>query len=207
MGFIIDIFILCVLFLFTYLGYKRGFIKVVTHLLSFFIAIFVTLLFYKTLATQITNTTTLDEKINELILAKIQNTNFSENDSSDTFFIYFESLIIDSQNTTAEYISSSLTITIIDGFSFICLFIITKLVLLIFNFIFNFISKLPIIEQFDKSGGLIYGIIQGIFIIYLAFATIYLVLPLCDNMNILHYINDSYLGKFFYEDNLIIKFL
>ena len=72
---------------------------------------------------------------------------------------------------------------------------------------FKFITSLPIIKQFDKSGGLVYGLIFGIVLTYVVFSILYLTIPLLDDDKPAEYIDQSYIGKFFYEQNVIIKYI
>lgn len=76
---IIDIVVLLIILISVYSGYKKGFIKTVVSLLSFFIAIGLALMFYKPLAIILTENTTIDNWIVENITsAEFENTDFSD---------------------------------------------------------------------------------------------------------------------------------
>ena len=48
----------------------------------------------------------------------------------------------------------------------------------------NVIGEIPIIKQFNKSGGIIYGIVEGFLLINVIFAVLYMINPICLNGNI-----------------------
>ena len=75
------------------------------------------------------------------------------------------------------------------------------------NKIFSIITEVPIIKQFNKLGGALYGIIQGIIINYILFAVIIVIIPLIStNITIINNaINDSKFGSILYNENIIIK--
>lgn len=201
MGIVLDAIIIGVISLCTYIGYKRGLIKVVVSFLAFFIAIILTLLLYKPVANQIIEKTSIDENIEKSISSKIEDIDYENEDDNLAEFI--KSTIDDYKEKSTEYIAESLTVTIIEGITFIGLYIVIRIVLFVLSFIFDFIASLPIIEQFDKTGGFIYGILLGIFVAYIFFAILYFSIPLLENADILEYVNQSHIGKFFYEHNII----
>ena len=207
MSIAIDIIIIAILFLFTYIGYRRGLVKVVISFISLFIALILTFILYKPVANYVMSTTSLDENINEVIYSKIENIDFNDIDDENHLYTYFEHIIKGSKDATASVVADSLTVTLVEGICFLSIFAIIKLILLVLNLLSDFITDLPLINQFNKSGGLVCGIIKGIIFVFVVFAVVYLVVPLCDSNNIINYINNSYLGNFFYNHNFIVNSL
>ena len=89
----------------------------------------------------------------------------------------------------------------------LAVFIISKLTLIFINVFADLIGKLPIIKQFNKVGGTIYGVIQGILIVYIVFAVISLIAPMLNNTDFLEQINNSLIGNMVYNNNIILKLL
>ena len=71
------------------------------------------------------------------------------------------------------------------------------------KFIFGAIASLPIIKQIDKLGGLIYGIIEGLLIIYIILA----ILSFVDVQEIQLAIKSSYITSILYNNNLLLLLL
>ena len=63
MALIIDLIIVAIILLFTFLGYKRGLIKVAIKLCTFFIAIIIAFILYKPIANVVIKNTEIDNKI------------------------------------------------------------------------------------------------------------------------------------------------
>ena len=86
------------------------------------------------------------------------------------------------------------------------IFIIVKIVLKFVTALADLIAKLPILKQFNKLGGTLYGIIEGLFIVFLGFAIISLIAPMLDS-SVLDAINSSTLGSICYNNNLLLKII
>ena len=60
---ILDLVIILVIAIFTFLGYKKGLVKTAISILSFFIALIISIMLYKTVGNMIINNTEIDEVI------------------------------------------------------------------------------------------------------------------------------------------------
>ena len=94
--------------------------------------------------------------------------------------------------------------TLIVLVSFIIFLIIVRLMCLGLNVVADIIGDFPIIKQFNISGGIIYGIIEGFFIVNLVFAVLYILNPICLDGKIEKTIEKSKLGNMIYENNVIV---
>ena len=61
--------------------------------------------------------------------------------------------------------------------------------------------------MFNKSGGLIYGIIKGFLVIYAIFAILSVISPLISSWGVINAIEDSSLGSKMYNNNFILNIL
>ena len=64
---------------------------------------------------------------------------------------------------------------------------------------------MPILKQIDHLGGAIVGAVEGIIIVYFIFAIISTMSPIFKNTKVLEQIDDSYVGKMMYNNNIIMK--
>ncbi len=65
---LIDIIIILIILLTAFIGYKRGFVKTLISLSSFFVAAFVAMMFYKPLAVILTEKTEIDEWLRQKVV-------------------------------------------------------------------------------------------------------------------------------------------
>lgn len=219
MGIIIDVIILGIVLLSTYLGYRKGLIGVAFKILSFIIAILITLILFRPITTYVVNNTTIDEAIENIIIEKFAGTQIEEGqtmktedtDMPEIVVNYINDIVINTVNESKDAIvktvARGLTINIIKIIVILGLFIITRLLLIFAKVLFEAISELPIIKQFNEIGGTIYGILRGIIIILIIFAIISLILPMIDKTGILEMINSSFIGGLLYNNNIILKIL
>ena len=103
--------------------------------------------------------------------------------------------------------SKTLANNIVYGGVMLILFIGAKIALRLVKAIANLIAKLPIISQFNKLGGALYGILRGTLLIY-AVLMVISVAGAINPKNVLHEnVSQSTLGKVMYENNVLNIFL
>ena len=110
-----------------------------------------------------------------------------------------------SSSNPARYVSEKLSVFMIQTGTFLLLFILSRGLLLFVRFAAELIANLPIIKMFNKSGGLIYGVLKGFFIVYLLLAVFSLISPIIYEYGVIQAIQDSALGSGMYDNNLILN--
>ena len=194
---LLDLIIVLIIVLFTFIGYKRGLVKTAINILSFFIALVISIALYKTVGNIVINNTEIDEKIEETITSKI-----TSEDLEEKYEILPNALVETGENAVND-MAKALTEKIIYIGVFIILFVALKIVLVFVKILADLITKLPIIKQFDKTGGIIYGLVKGILIVTVIFAVISLTSPMI-NQEYINTINNSVIGSLLYNHNLLI---
>lgn len=71
-------------------------------------------------------------------------------------------------NNFADYLTKALTDMIIGAFSFVALFILVFILIKILSRVLNLVAKLPVIHSFNAAGGGLVGLIESLFIIWIA---------------------------------------
>ena len=85
------------------------------------------------------------------------------------------------------------------------LFIISRFFLLFIRFAAELIGNLPIIKMFNKSGGLVYGVVKGFLTIYVVLAIFSIASPIIQDWGVIDAVQDSTFGSKMYNDNVIIN--
>ena len=198
MAIAVDLMVLSIVLLFVFLGYKRGLVKVAFKLCTFFIAIILAFMLYKHVAKIVIENTNIDETIESKITDKILPEGKTETDEVD-LSESLPTIILKNSENTVQSIAKSCSNTLIETACLILIFIIAKIVLKFVTALADLIAKLPILKQFNKLGGTIYGIIEG-------FAVISLIAPMLD-ASVLDAINSSTLGSICYNNNILLKII
>lgn len=212
MGIILDIIIIAIIAISIFLGYKKGLIKVAVKLFAFLIAIIVSLMFYKPVTNIIINNTEIDENIEKAIIEngtkKIEESNEEEkNNFLEEMQQYIGNAVTQTQNEIVENAAKEISIKLINIIAIVGLFIGTRLILILLTFISDLITNLPIIKQFNKIGGIIYGAIRGLVLIYVILAIAYLVVSISANNTIYNAINSTIITQFMYKNNILLNII
>jgi hypothetical protein len=215
MGIIVDLIIVAVLALFIIMGYKKGLTGSLIKLLSFVIAIVLAFVLYKPLANAIIENTQIDENIKTSIIQTLNNQKEedtekeqSEEKSSNLLESITQNIKEETENAKNEIIEKTAqetTITIINIGSGIAIFLIARALLVLVNIFAKQITKLPLIKQVDKIGGIAYGVIEGMIIIYAVLAIISLTSLMWENNTVVTAVVKSTIGNALYTNNLILN--
>ena len=198
MGIIIDIVIVAFILLSIYLGYKKGLVSLGVQVFAFIIALIITFILYRPIANFIVNNTTIDEKLQEIIQTKVGDFVVEDQSSKIT-----NSLIESAKNGMLPEASRTLAINIIYGITLLALFIISRIALVLISALANIIAKLPIIDQFNKIGGILYGLLRGVLITYAILMIINLVITFNPNIQLKDRMDETYLAKAMSTYNLL----
>lgn len=200
MGIVIDFTVISFILLSIFYGYKKGLVKVGIRLVSFLIAIVITFVLYKPISMMIIENTTIDEIIQNTLIDKIDTKDKSNNE-------YIENRILgDAKSNLVTEIAKPLSYNIIYTVVMILLFVISKIILFLISSLTDILTKLPIINQFNKFGGILYGIVISFFIIYLILLLISFVCKYDSGNQIYNIINNTYITRLLYEYNIFNLF-
>lgn len=204
---ILDVIIILFIVLSVYLGYKKGFAELAIKLVALIVALLVTFFLYKPIATFVINNTQIDETIQNIIYEKaidtINNKN-SEDNQQTTSQNFYENAIM--QQITADMLpetARTIAINIIQFGVLIILFIIVKIAIICIKSFAKLLASLPIIKQCDKVGGILYGLLRGLLIVYVFFALMTIVNNVNNDNVIYTQIQQSYVSKVIYNNNII----
>ncbi len=217
MSIIIDLIILAIILLCVILGYKKGLTKCIIKILSFVIALAVAFVLFKPISTLIIKNTTIDDNIKNSIINLVQNDVeengkvSEESNLPQSMIEHINESIQNSVNETKMTVVNTVATEISTGIVNVCvaigLFIVARIALIFVSALSSIITDLPLIKQFDKAGGLIYGIVKSLLIIFIIFAVISFISPMIENSGIITAINKSILGSVLYNNNLLLKII
>lgn len=202
---VLDLILILIIVLFTFIGYKQGLIKSAIKIASFFIAIIVALVLYKPVSTLVINNTTIDDKIENTIIEKITPEGMKPEDEAN-ISTKIPNAFIKEANNSIKDIAETITTKIIEVCTVLILYIIARIALRFIAILGDLIAKIPILKQFNKLGGTLFGIIKGLLIVYSILAVLYLISPILKE-NTTKKIDESIITKFMYNNNIITKII
>lgn len=199
MGYLLDLIVFILIVLITFMGYKKGLIKVAFKLISFVLAIIISIILYKPISTFIINNTPLYEKIENTVEERLSSSETTQKEADNLLSNYYYA----GRQLAVAKISENVAITIVNISVIFIVFISSRLVLGLFKFSGDLIAKLPLIKQINHLGGFIYGVIKSFIIVYAFFAIISLLAPLIDLNNFIELINSSIISNIIFNNNFI----
>lgn len=217
MAIFLDFIIIIIILLSTFLGYKKGLIGVAFKIISFVIAIIITLILYKPVSNLIIENTTWDETIENAIYEKLSGTKIEEGEKIDKEQTDLPGVVVNyindgientvkqAQENVSQMIAKNLTQSVIQILTMITIFVITRLLLLFAKVILEAVSELPVVKQFNEIGGILYGLLRGFIFIFILLAIASFVLPMINQTLVLDYIEKSIITKFLYNHNIILR--
>lgn len=209
---IVLIFALCIL-----LGYKRGLAGCLIKVLAFFIALAISIVLFKPASAIVTSTTQIDENIQTSIVnvfEKKEENKDKDNENEENKSPIMEYIADKAEEATEEKkmeivndTAKDISIKIIDVLCFIAIFIVARIILIFIKALADLITKLPIIKQCDKIGGVIYGILQAFVIVFIALALVTFISTMLNQYTVLEYVNQSYIGSILNSNNILLRII
>ena len=219
-GFLVDLIIISIIGTSTVLGYRKGLVGLIFKLFVFIVSLILVFALYKPVSNTIINNTGLDEAIASVIQSSLEKTPVAENENlstsnsnlSEGSVKLINGLISDAsekakESSTLTYVSTELSYAIVRFISMVLVFVIAKFALLFVKFFAEILASLPIISTFNKSGGLIYGLLKGLLIVYVILAIFSILSPMISSWGLISSINDALIGSKMYKHNIIINFI
>lgn len=213
MSVIIDLIILGIIAICIIMGYIKGLTGSLIKILSFVLSLIIAFVLFVPVSSFVINNTQIDENIEKSIRETVLSDEGEQKENQK-----MSSAITDYINQKVEEVSESakeeiidstakdVSQTIVKAGTWIVLFIVARIALIFLKFITGLIAKLPVIKQFDKLGGVIYGLIEGLIITYLALALISVISPMTEG-KLSENINKSHIGSQMYNNNLLLNII
>lgn len=228
---ILDIVLFIILALGALIGYKKGLAKIVLKLVGFVLSLILAYIFCTPLSNYLYEDVGLGTKISSSIEESISGyiSNKSEEikedvdkkvkekvlDEKEGYISKIENLLTKSEIEELETedvkagaiknISDRITMYILKAMAFIIILILVNICMLIITLIFDGITKLPIINTFNKTGGCIASVILTMLKIWIVLGIISLTEPLGLTTKVISIVEDSRVVSWLYDNNILMN--
>ena len=196
MSIVVDLIIVAIILLSTFLAYRKGLITLAIQLVAVVIAIVLTLLLYKPVSSIIINLTGIDETIQNAILEEANDIMTNDEEGANQ-------VVETIQNNMLPETARTISINIIEGAVILILYIVIRIALKFVTALANLVSKLPILNQLNQLGGIIYGILRGVLIVYILLLLVNLSGEIEPQNHVYTAVEDSYIGRVMNENNIL----
>ena len=212
MGIIFDVIIIAIIALNIFICYRKGLVRLAVGLIAVLGALILAMILYRPISNAIIKNTEIDEKIENAIIEKFSaETEGNEEVRYVGIIDYLEKYVDNAVNKTQNEIvyesAGTMAIKFINVAVLLIIFLIVRILLQLLTFISDMITSLPILKQFNEAGGVIYGAVKALIIIYALLAIVFFVIYATGNTTISDAIANSFITKFFYNHNILLDIL
>lgn len=207
---ILDIIFIAFIALSVFLGFKKGLISTVIGIAGFIVAVLMAFMLQSSVVSFLQNNTPVGRQIDDVIY---QNINDIVNDEQKSNSFYDDIVKVISGTTEAERdsktreYSKDITLFILKGISFIGIFILTYLIIVILGFMLNGVFSLPLLNSVNKIGGMGIAFVLALLQIWIVLAILSFLSPMDFMMKVNEMIAGSNIVKLMYENNFITAIL
>lgn len=217
MSLIIDAIILGILVLCIALGYRKGLTGALLKIISFVLALVIAFVLFKPVSNFVIDKTNWDENLEQGIRDTIlsndkqaEAVSQEENQNMPSVMLdYINKTVENAGNEAKEAVADAtarqVAIMIINAGVWFALFLVARIVLIFVKGLAKIITSLPIIKQFDKLGGIVYGLVEAFVVIYAILAVLSFISPVVSGTGILDAVQKSFIGSAMYNNNLLLK--
>lgn len=202
--FVLDLILIALIVLGAISGHKKGLVGVVVGFASLILSIILAFAFQSVVSDALYDSG-LGKKVKDVAQENMQNM-LDDGESIDNSF--YGSII--SSVTTEDEISKAAEAVsrfVMKGLSFIVIFLIVRLICYILQMILNIVFNLPILSSINSMGGTAVGVLSILIKVWIILAIISFIspLPLFEGINA--YIDNTFLVKLLYNNNLLVTII
>lgn len=214
MDYIILIGVITVIGLFALLGYSKGMVRIVLSMIAMTATYILAAALTIPVSMAIKSATPIYSGIEESVDKMVEDANIGEVkvdvtviEKLDLPLQIEEKLVEGAEKVTTgfnDYLVKSISNLILKALTFFILFIVIYIILSIVIGIFDFVSKLPLLNTVNKAAGLAVGAAQGLLIVWIGCLVITAFGDKTWAQEAFRQINSNALLTFIYENNPII---
>ena len=207
-----DIIILLILIIATYFGYKKGFLRTLTGVISIMLS-FVLAMNFSPKVEEFIKTTPVYESVYENVETNVSSE--SEEDEYNTSKLNMprqmikdiEKSVENAKNEAVAALTQKICDIVVKIISIILIFIAVRLLLWLLVSGFGIINKLPLIGWFDRLLGALFGFIRGFLVVYLLLVLVTATTAFDVKNPVINAINHSEFAKVMYNNNVFLDFV
>ena len=173
MDYIILIGVIGFLALSAFIGYKKGMVKIVLSMAAMIVAYVLSAALTVPVSTALKSATPVYDTIEKSVSTMVKE---SKVDSTSIEKLnlptQIEEKIMEGANEVAsgfnEYLVKTISNLILKALTFFIVMIVIYIILSIIINVLDFVAKLPLISNINKSGGLVIGLVKGLIYVWIA---------------------------------------
>lgn len=212
----IDLILLILMAISTYFGYKKGFLKTITGVISIVLSLVLAVALYPQMESFI-KTTPVYESVYKNVEEHIAPPDTESNKISDygagtlnlprNFLKQMQEEATNTQENIADTIAVTTANSAVKIVSMLLVFLLARLLIFVIVTIAGLIKKLPLIGWSDRLLGILFGFIRGFLLVYLLLAIITVSAQFNSDNFAAKAVKQSEFAKIMYNNNVFLDFI
>ena len=198
---ILDILVVLLIVLGALSGHKKGLVGILVGFAALILSIVLAFMFQSVVADAIYDTG-IGSSVAGIAKTNIQKM-IDDGESVDKS-IYGKVLANTVTEENIDQASENISRFVMKGLSFIAIFLIVRIICYILQMILNVVFNLPILSTINSTGGTAVGALSVLIKIWILLALLSFVAPLPMFEGIIAKVNQTFLIKFLYNNNLLV---
>ena len=209
MDYLILLIVLAVLGLSALYGYKKGLVKILLSMVALLVTFVVAAILTIPVSCMLKAATPIDEGIEKSVSKLVTENEVVNVDSISNLNLPspIEKVLVKGAEAAKdgfnEYIVGAVADVLLKAITFFVLIIIVYVVVTILINVLDFISRLPLINSINKTGGLAVGLVQGLLLVWVGCLIVTAFANEPWGQEVFRQINANPLLTFIYNNNLI----
>ena len=198
MGIILDLIVIGIIALSTFLAYKKGLVALAIKVCGVVIALVATLILYKPISNLVINVTNIDETIQNAVIEnsyKVVGTNQEDG--------FVQSTIEQFKNDTIVQNAQNISYKAINLGVILILYFGIKIALKFVTVIADKVANLPILNKFNKIGGMVFGLVRGFAIVFACLIVVNFIGKVDPKSTVYKTVEESTICKVMNENNVL----
>ncbi|MDD3303444.1 MAG: CvpA family protein [Clostridia bacterium] len=210
---IIDIILIALIALGIFFGYKKGMVGILIGVAALILSLVLAFMLQGPVANYLYTTpigsgieSNVSKLVNDTVHADENNSQGTTTKEDNNFF----NKVIQEASKTDDVVkeaSKNFTLFILKGITFVGIFILVRIICYILQMILNVVFDLPILHSVNKLGGVVLSVITTLIKLWIVLAIIQLLSSVVAMDSVTNIINQSYVTKILYENNILINML
>ncbi len=215
MSIIMDLIIVGIFAVSIFFGYQKGLTKCVIKIFSFVIALILAAILFKPVSNLVMKNTQIEDKIKEAVINLVGDDiaihgKIEEDTNLPKAMVNYINKAVEEAETEARenivpVVAENIATTTINVGVAIGLFLVIRIGLIFVSALSSLFTDLPIVKQFDKTGGIIYGLLKAFVIVSVLLAILSFISPMIEQTGIIVAIHKSFIGSLLYDHNILLN--
>jgi len=202
---VIDVIVIALLWFYVMRGINKGLVKSILEFATGIVSFIAAFLFYKPVADYLMKLSFF-ERLTDSVKDAIAEKMLSSAENLNQFPKWVGNLATSGAESTSAVIAERISQMAVNVIAIVLIYVVKRIVLMAFNFLFDRIKILKI-GELNALGGACFGFVNAAVIIYIAMMIVFVMATSETGSELNEAIKSTYVARLFYDNNLLTNLI